>query len=450
MKKFYAYLILILLVASFLAGSWYTRRIDVKANSSSGNPSLPVIVDKGSDIDPNSDTDIFSLPSGTVKISSEKQQLIGARISKVEKASLKHVIRMLGRVAADETRVYRINAAVDGWIQKTFDRATGGLVKKNEILATFYSPEFLGAEQAYIYALSSFDRFQASGKETKNQIDLTKLNIQQYKDSLRNLGMGDLQIDELARTRDYNENIYIASPVKGFILFRNVSPGERFEKGKELYRIADLGHVWILADIFENEAKYLQPGKVVTVSLPHQEKTFQAKVSDILPLFDAVTRTLKIRLETDNPDYILKPEMFVDIDLPIQLPPALTVPSDAILDSGFKKTVFIDRGNGFFEPREVETGWRLGNRVEVTEGLQPGERIVTSGTFLIDSESKLEMAAAGMQGTMSKDPVCGVEVSMRKAEKAGLKASHGGKTYYFHSEECKQKFDKDPDMYAVE
>jgi YHS domain-containing protein len=139
--------------------------------------------------------------------------------------------------------------------------------------------------------------------------------------------------------------------------------------------------------------------------------------------------------------------MFVDLELPIQLPSAIAIPADAILDSGLKKTVFVDHGNGVFEPREVETGWRMGDRVEIVNGLKPGERIVISGNFLIDSESRLELASSGMQGTLSKDPVCGVEVSLKKAEKAGLKTSHGGKTYYFDSDECKQQFDKNPQQY---
>jgi len=157
---------------------------------------------------------------------------------------------------------------------------------------------------------------------------------------------------------------------------------------------------------------------------------------------------LKVRLEMDNPGYTLRPDMFVDVELPFTLPAAITVPSDAVLDSGLKKTVFVDRGNGFFEPREVETGWRFGNRVEITKGLKPGERIVISGNFLIDSESKLEMAATGMYGTLSKDPVCGGDVSVNKAEKAGRKSSYKGKTYYFTSEECKEQFDKNPEQFV--
>jgi Cu(I)/Ag(I) efflux system membrane fusion protein len=125
------------------------------------------------------------------------------------------------------------------------------------------------------------------------------------------------------------------------------------------------------------------------------------------------------------------------------------VPADAILDSGLKKTIFVDRGNGYFEPREVETGWRFANRVEVVKGLETGEKIVVSGNFLIDSESRMELAAAGMSGSLSKDPSCGAVVSVKKAEKAGRISVHQGKTYYFSSSECKDKFDKDPDRYAA-
>jgi len=173
-------------------------------------------------------------------------------------------------------------------------------------------------------------------------------------------------------------------------------------------------------------------------------------VSTVLPQFDATSRTLKVRLELDNPGYTLRPDMFVDVEFPVTLPSTLTVPADAVFDSGLKKTVFVDRGEGFFEPREVETGWRAGNRVEIVKGLKPGERIVISGNFLIDSESRLEMAAAGMYGTLSKDPVCGVDVSINKAEKAGRKSFYKGKTFYFSSDECKQKFDKAPGAYVKE
>ncbi len=167
-------------------------------------------------------------------------------------------------------------------------------------------------------------------------------------------------------------------------------------------------------DLFENETQFVHPDLKVKVNLPQQGKSFYAPVSQVLPQFDPATRTMKVRLEADNPDYLLRPEMFVDVEFPVNLPAAVSVPVDAILDSGLKKTVFVDRGQGLFEPRQVETGWRLGDRVEILQGLSPGERIVVSGNFLIDSESRMKLAAAGMHRNVAKDPVHGMNVDESK------------------------------------
>jgi len=443
-KLLYVPFILLLLAGSFLAGSWYNRRNAVDVISSGVKPAS-VNADKR----PGNDTDTGTspLPPGTVNVSPEKQQLIGVKRVTVEKAPWSVTLRVLGRVAPDENHIYRINSATDGWVKKILPVTTGSLVKKDELLATFFSPEFFSGIKAYLFGLRSLERFEASRKETKEQIEQTGANIENYRNALRNLGMTEYQLDEIMRTRQGADNIEVRAPAAGFILARNLTPGQRFEKGTELYRIADLSKVWIVADIFENEAQYLQPGKTVKVSLLHQKKTFQARVSDLLPQFDPATRTLKVRLEADNPSYALRPDMFVDVELPINLPPAINVPADAVLDSGRKKTVFVEQGNGLFEPREVETGWRIGNRVEIVKGLKPGEQIVISANFLIDSESRLELAAAGLYGTLSKDPVCGADVSISKAEKAGRKGIYQGKTYYFSSDECKQQFDKNPDRF---
>jgi Cu(I)/Ag(I) efflux system membrane fusion protein len=277
----------------------------------------------------------------------------------------------------------------------------------------------------------------------RDQLEVAKLE-------LYSLGVGDYQLQEIVRTRKLAPDIEIRSPVTGIVISRNVSPQQRFERGMELFRIADLTRVWIVADVYEAEEEHIKPGMIANVSLPHQGKGFKARVTDVLPQFDPVTRTYKVRLETDNPGYVLRPDMFVDIEFLITFPSAVTVPADAVLDSGIRKIVFINLGNGLFEPREVETGWRFGNRVEITKGLKPGERIAFSGTFLIDSESRLELAAAGMVGTLSKDPVCGIDVSVNKAVKAGRKSSYNGKTYYFTSDDCKVQFDKDPKHYVKE
>jgi RND family efflux transporter MFP subunit len=390
------------------------------------------------------------LPPGTVRITPEKQQVIGVRTGVVGKAAVEHFIRTVGRIAPDEKRVYRLVAGVDGWIRETYSNDTGTLVKKDERLASFYSPLFRAPQLAYISLLGSSpdDRFKAGGRQALAPSQQASVSLQTYIDALESLGMSEQQMKELASTRQITDRVFIMAPVTGFIIARNVSPGQRFDKGTEWYRIADLSRVWVLADLFRNEAEYVRPGMKVRVTIPETKKTLNAVVSTVLPQFDATSRTLKVRLETDNPGYLLRPDMFVDVEFPVTLPSALAVPADAVLDSGLKKTVFVDQGNGFFEPREVETGWRLGNRVEITKGLKPGERIVISGNFLIDSESKLEMAATGMYGTLSKDPVCGGDVSVNKAEKAGRKSSYKGKTYYFTSEECKEQFDKNPEQFV--
>jgi RND family efflux transporter MFP subunit len=206
--------------------------------------------------------------------------------------------------------------------------------------------------------------------------------------------MSPAQLEELKRTREIPETIRIVAPADGLVLARSISPGQRFERGAEWYRIADLRHAWILADVFQHEAPHLRPGTQATVSLPDQRAAIGARVSSVLPQFDGPTRTLKVRLEADNPHYVLRPDMFVDVDLKITLPPAITVPADAVLDSGVATTVFVERGNGTFEQRAVETGWRLGDRVEIVKGLEHGERIVTAGTFLLDSESRMRKGGA--------------------------------------------------------
>jgi len=448
-KLMYAFLFLVLLAGAFLTGSWYSRREGAKVNLSVGSDKR-LNASAAPRTDTDTDTDNSSLPPGTVKISSERQQAIGVQVGPVEKKQVTHTLRVLGRVAPDEKRVYRLVAGTDGWIRETYNNDTGTLVKKDERLASFYSPLFRAAQLAYISLLSSSpdDRFHAGGRQALAPSQLASVNLQTYIDALESLGMSEQQIRELAGTRQVTDKVFIMAPATGFIIARNVSPGQRFDKGTEWYRIADLSRVWVLADLFRNEAEYVRPGMKVGVTIPETKKTLTAVVSTVLPQFDATSRTLKVRAELDNPGYTLKPDMFVDVEIPITLPPAIAVPVDAVLDSGLKKTVFVDRGNGFFEPRDVETGWRFGNRVEITEGLKPGDRIVMAGTFLIDSESRLELAAAGMTGTLSKDPVCGVDVSMTKAVKAGLKTNHGGKTYYFDSVQCKQQFERDPKRYA--
>jgi len=448
MKKLgFVTVLLVSLLVSFLAGSWYhsvsvgkDRSMRVgRMSPAAGNVSVGE-----ADMD-----DGASLAPGTIQVSPARQQTMGVRLDTVKKVADSHLLRVLGRVAADETRIYRVNTAVSGWIRELYDdNTTGSLVKKDQILATFFAAETIRAQQSYIYAVGITEPFKSGSSGSPQQSKLTEQSLQQALYVLRDLGMSDTQIAEIMRSRQYTENIQIRSPAEGCVVARNVSPGLRFEKGAELYRIVDLKRVWVQADVFEQEVRYLQPGKIVQCSLSSGGKAFPAKVSNVLPLFDALTRTFKVRLEADNPSYLLRPDMFVDIELPITFPPAIVVSADAVLDSGLRKTVFVSRGKGFFEPREVETGWRFGNRVEIVKGLKAGERIVASSNFFIDSESRMELTAAGIYENQAVDPVCGTDVFIRQAEKAGRKSVYQGKSFYFSSDDCKQKFDGAPARYG--
>jgi membrane fusion protein, copper/silver efflux system len=298
-------------------------------------------------------------------------------------------------------------------------------VRKHETLATFYSPEFLSAIQALLFALDSKDRVQRAGAENAGraeQIAQFNVNLQQFKDSLRNLGMGPLQVEELIRTRTFVENVDITAPADGVILERSVTRGLRFDKGKELYRIADLGKVWVLADVFESEARYLRPGTAARVIHPQLGDTFEARVSRVLPKFDPTTRTLKVRLEADNAGFMLQPDMFVDVELTTVPRRAVVVPADAVVDLGARKLVYVDSGQGMFEPRPVETGARFGDRIEIAKGLLPSETIVVAGTFLIDSESRMRLAGTGTAGVQARDPACGMDVDPVKPTASGRPA----------------------------
>ena len=465
-------LTLVLVAAAFILGAKYGQESS-KAEAHSGRKILyyvdpmnpahtsdkPGLAPRGTNMEPVyaddawkvSPADGGALLPGAVKVSTERQQLIGVRTGLVEKKALQITSRLLGRVAADETRVYRLLSTVDGWVTHAPPFATGSPVKKDETLASYYSPEFLSAAQALLFALNSRDRAQASGTNeaavANSRVSQFNVNLQQYRDSLHNLGMSDLQIEEMMRTRKFTQNVNVVSPVNGFVAARDLSDGQRFQKGTELFRIVDLSRVWILVDAFEKEARHLKAGAQVRVSLPNQGQSFTAVVSDALPQFDTVTRTLKVRLEADNPDFALKPDMFVDVDLTATLPEALVIPADAVLDAGLRKTVFVDRGNGYFEPRVVRLGERSGEHVQVLHGLLGGERIVVSGNFLLDSESRMKLAAAGVQGTPLQDPVCGMAVDEQKARAAGCFMEHGGKTYFFYCDSCKEEFTSTPTKY---
>jgi Cu(I)/Ag(I) efflux system membrane fusion protein len=395
----------------------------------------------------DSDPAISSVP-GMVQISAEKQQLIGVRADEIKRAPASQLVRVPGRITVDEGRQFRIIAGADGWIRELGQNPTGAFVKKEEILATYYAPNLLSAAQTFVFALQTNAQVERGDVAIGVQRTPTTLNLQVAIDSLRTLGMNELQIEEIRQTHVAPSQIRIYSPIDGFVIARNVSPQQRFDKGSELYRIAAIDHVWVMTDIFEKDREFIKPGAIASVH--YQGREFQARMSNALPQFDPQSRTLKTRFELDNPGFVLRPDMFVDVEFRVDMPEALTVPADAVIDLGRRKTAYVETAEGVFEPRIVETGWRLGDRVQIINGLEPGERIVVSGNFLVDSESRMKLAAetAGSLTGMVKDPVCGMDVDSGAMD--ALKVLKGGKTYYFCSEECRKSFEANPAKYVRE
>jgi len=404
------------------------------------------------------------LSAGAVSIDGATQRLLGIRLAPVERNSVTRTIRVVGRVLPEDTRVYRVNSGADGFIRETYNDSVGVQVKKDQKLATYYAPEFLAVASGFLAATERVPGAVGSdGNRTMpfpgavSQQGVSSL--QGYSDRLRNLGMSDVQIERIAESRQLPENVDVVAPTDGFILSRNISPGQHFERNTEFYRIADLSRVWVVAEVYEQDAPYLRPGGLGQITLREQGHQLPARITDSLPASETGGGTMKLRLEVDNSTFMLRPEMLVDVQFPVRLPPAVTVPLDALVDSGARARVYVEGGEGIFEPREVETGWRSGERVEILNGVQPGERVVVAATFLVDSESRLRTPSAPAQAHISdrlagvhqprsaaktvRDPRCGMLVDPTQAAASGNTLAHRGTTYYFCSRQCKQEFQND-------
>jgi RND family efflux transporter MFP subunit len=406
------------------------------------------------------------LQPGAVALTAERQQLIGIRVAVATASTGLRSIRTTGRIVPDDNRLYRIQAGFDGWVDTLTDTPPGSLVKADQVLATLYGPEIRSAELNYIAFISGIERVKQnmSEDESKQVIESKRVSEEQ----LRLLGMGHRQMAELAETHHVNNTLDLVAPGDGIVLSRSISPHQRFEKGAELYRIADLRKVWIVADVHGNEGDF-RAGMHARVRVPELARTFDATVSSTMPLFDEASRTLKVRLMADNPDLGLRPEMFVDVEFETKVPPGLAVPADAVLDSGLRKIVYVESRDGVFEPRPVEVSGIFGDQAIVSGGVREGERVVVSGNFLLDSESRMRAAGnAAMPAPQAavrqvaqttgkstgagaaaagdvRDPVCGM--TLKQADIA-FQENYQGRTFSFCSDSCRKKFLADPGKYA--
>jgi RND family efflux transporter MFP subunit len=334
-------------------------------------------------------------PEGAFKIVPEKQQLIGVQYGEVTLQPVARTIRAVARLAYDETRIARIHSKIEGWIDRVYVDFTGMLVEKNRPLLSIYSPDLVATQDEYLLALRARDKlgdssFKEVAEGANSLLDAARRRLELW-------DISDQQIAEVEKTRQPIKALTLYSPVSGFVIARNAYEKQRITPETELYSIADLSTVWAIADFYEYEVHDVQVGQAVVLTLPSfPGSTFRGAVDYIYPQLDNSTRTLKVRAEFSNPDFALKPDMYANVDLKIDYGPRLVIPQEAVLNSGAEQRVFVALAGGYFEPRKVQLGDSVDNRVIVLSGLKAGERVVTSGNFLIDSESNLKSAASGM------------------------------------------------------
>ncbi|HEU4391492.1 MAG TPA: efflux RND transporter periplasmic adaptor subunit, partial [Blastocatellia bacterium] len=354
--------------------------------------------DCGMDLVPvyaDGDQPAANMPAGAFKITPEKQQLIGVQYGEAAYEEVSKTLRTVGKVTYDETRVEHAHTKVEGWIEEVYVDFTGKLVKEGEPLLSIYSPELLQTQQEFLIALRGRRELGESPfKEASASADSL------YQAARRRLELWDIteeQIKELERTGKPVKAITLYSHSTGIVLTRNAYHKQRINLDTELYSIADLSSVWVLADVYEYEASEVSIGQPTTITLPYiPGRVFRGKVTYINPQIDPTTRTLKVRIEVANPKLELKPDMFANVELKVGFGRRVVVPQEAVMDSGSEKTVFVAVGDGYFQPRNVETGPIVNGRAIIIRGLKAGEKVVTSANFLIDSESRLRSATGGM------------------------------------------------------
>jgi multidrug efflux pump subunit AcrA (membrane-fusion protein) len=341
-------------------------------------------------------TSMAKMPVGTVMIPPDKQELVGVRTGKVERRSFERTIHTTAQLTADETKIAHIHVKVSGWIDKVYVDYVGQLVKKGQPLFTLYSPDLVATQDEYLIA----KRGQASlGSSPFQEVsDGSNSLFRAARDRLKFWDISDEQIKKLDETGEVTKNLTFYSPIAGFVTDRKAFPQTSVTSDTELYTISDLSTIWANADVYEYEVPYIHLGQPVELQLSYYPgRKWHGHVSYIYPMVDAQSRTLKVRIELPNPELGLKPQMFADAQLKVDYGTKVVVPAEAVLDSGNEQVVFVVHDGGVFEPRRITMGPQFDNRIVVLSGLKPGEQIVVSGNFLIDSESRLKSAMGGMK-----------------------------------------------------
>jgi RND family efflux transporter MFP subunit len=318
----------------------------------------------------------------------ERQQQIGVRYAKVERKPLRHNIRAVGLIVPDKTRNWQFVSRVDGYVQKLDVTAPGELVEKDAPLLSIYSPDLLTSEREFVELLRMRDEAKSKdARETPQRL------IESARRRLKLWNVTQQQIADLERTRKGSETLTLLSPFRGVVQSVPVEQGKSVKTGDMLVEVADLSLVWMWAEFYENELSMLQVGqKLAITAKSYPGQNFDGTIALINPFLDETKRTAKVRIDIPNPDFKLRPGMYVNAELEMDMGTALTIPVSAVMPTGTRSIVFIDKGEGKLEPRIVQLGTKYGDIYEVQSGLQENERVVASANFLIDAESKVQGA----------------------------------------------------------
>jgi len=387
--------LLVLIIGVFAFGYWRGQSNKAVDPSPASQQSTEVKSESGA-------MERHDMSPGSVSVSPEKQQLVGIRTAVAEIRPLVKKIRTVGIVTYDETKVAQVFTKVEGWIDKLYVNYTGKLIEKGQPLFSLYSPDLVATQDEYVLALQAKESLASSSLQEIRAGSAALLEATRRRLSLWDIS--DEQIAELHKTREPKRNVTFYSPISGFVIKKEAVQGMRVMPDKELYTITDLSTVWVNADIYEFELANVRLGQRATIALSYfPGQTFSGRVSWISPVLEEKTRTTKVRLEFANRDFKLKPEMYANVEIEVDGGKKLAIPDEAVLDSGIRKIVFIDKGEGRYAPAEVKLGSKFDGYYEILAGLSPGERIIASASFLLDSESRLKEAMGAMAGMAGMD-----------------------------------------------
>jgi Cu(I)/Ag(I) efflux system membrane fusion protein len=345
-------------------------------------------------------------PAGKiVKITLDRLQKLGVKTEEVKPRVLVHTVRAVGTLEAAEPRVYTVAPKFEGWIEKLYVNATGAAVKQGQELMDVYSPELVSAQQEYVIAYQGAQSLRGGGADV--QAGMQRL-AQSSLERLRNWGITEEQLERLRSEGQVRRELTLRAPVDGVVLEKTATQGMRFMPGEMLYKLADLSRLWLIAKVFEQDLELVRPGQSARITVnAFAGRAFKGEVAFVYPTLDAQTRTAPVRIELPNPGGVLKPAMYANVELLVPHGHAgtavLSVPDSAVLDSGTRQLVLIERGEGMFEPREVKLGMRADGYVEVLEGVSAGDKAVVRANFLIDAESNLKAALGGLDSKGSSE-----------------------------------------------